>query len=283
MREIPADLAAHLASGVTTLCWCWKLIRRDGVVAGFTDHDEDIEFDGVRHAARSGFSASEIEETSGLNAANGEAAGALTGDAISEADIAAGLLDGAQAEIWLVNWQEPAMRLLLRKASLGEVTREGVGFRVDLRGAAQALSQPQGRIYQPGCDAVPGDARCGVDLAAPQLRGFGSVIGTQEQGRILRLAGLEAFAADWFSRGVAVLETGERLEVKAHAKGEGAALIELWRVPSIALQTGDRLTLTAGCDRSFSACRSKFNNARNFRGFPHMPGHDFLTSYPVRA
>ncbi|HEY0236750.1 MAG TPA: DUF2163 domain-containing protein, partial [Afipia sp.] len=42
MRNIPSALQAKLDSGVTTLANCWTLTRRDGVVQGFTDHDEDI-------------------------------------------------------------------------------------------------------------------------------------------------------------------------------------------------------------------------------------------------
>ncbi len=40
MRTIPSALQAKLDSGVTTLCRCWIVTRRDGVVLGFTDHDE---------------------------------------------------------------------------------------------------------------------------------------------------------------------------------------------------------------------------------------------------
>ena len=32
--------AAKLDSGATTLCRCWLITRSDGVVQGFTDHDE---------------------------------------------------------------------------------------------------------------------------------------------------------------------------------------------------------------------------------------------------
>ena len=39
--------------------------------------------------------------------------------------------------------------------------------------------------------------------------------------------------------------------------------------------------LTAGCDKQLATCRAKFANAASYRGFPHMPGNDFLSS-PVR-
>jgi uncharacterized phage protein (TIGR02218 family) len=37
---------------------------------------------------------------------------------------------------------------------------------------------------------------------------------------------------------------------------------------------GDTFEVVAGCDRTFATCKSKFNNVRNFRGFPHIPGRD---------
>jgi uncharacterized phage protein (TIGR02218 family) len=43
---------------------------------------------------------------------------------------------------------------------------------------------------------------------------------------------------------------------------------------------GDGLVLTAGCDRRFATCRAKFENAERFRGFPHIPGNDFVLRYP---
>ena len=53
MRTVPEDLSAALAGGVTTLCWCWRITRRDGQVSGFTDHDRDLVFDGVTYTAGS--------------------------------------------------------------------------------------------------------------------------------------------------------------------------------------------------------------------------------------
>jgi uncharacterized phage protein (TIGR02218 family) len=45
------------------------------------------------------------------------------------------------------------------------------------------------------------------------------------------------------------------------------------------MSVGDAVTVTTGCDKQLETCRAKFGNAVNFRGFPHMPGNDFVTSY----
>ena len=279
MRQMDEVLAAHLASGTTTLCWCWKLLRKDGVVIGFTDHDRDLTLDGVVYAARSGFSGTEIEEALGLSPDNLETAGALSADAISEADLAAGRFDGATAQIWLVNWNDTTQRHLLRAGTLGEVTRDGQAFQAELRGLSHALSLPKGRIFQHGCDAVPGDARCGVDLTQANFRALATITVADEGGRVFAVNGIGNYADGWFTRGLARLSSGEELEIKSHRD----AVIELWRTPSALPQTGDAVTLLAGCDRAFATCRDKFANTDNFRGFPHMPGNDYLATYPVRG
>ncbi len=40
----------------------------------------------------------------------------------------------------------------------------------------------------------------------------------------------------------------------------------------------DTFTVSAGCDKHFATCQAKFANTVNFRGFPHMPGNDFVTA-----
>ncbi|KSB88727.1 hypothetical protein AS593_20040 [Caulobacter vibrioides] len=39
----------------------------------------------------------------------------------------------------------------------------------------------------------------------------------------------------------------------------------------------------ASCDRRWATCREVFSNAANFRGFPSLPGEDFVTLYPAEG
>ncbi|MBM3617735.1 MAG: beta tubulin, partial [Alphaproteobacteria bacterium] len=41
-----------------------------------------------------------------------------------------------------------------------------------------------------------------------------------------------------------------------------------------AMAEGDAYEAFAGCDKSFGTCRTRFSNAVNFRGEPHVPGLD---------
>ena len=59
-EQIDQELQARLDGGATRLCRCWRVDRRDGQALGFTDHDGDIEFDGLVYRAGSGMNASAV-------------------------------------------------------------------------------------------------------------------------------------------------------------------------------------------------------------------------------
>lgn len=278
MRTVPPTLAAHLAAGVTTLCHCWRLTRRDGVVMGFTDHDQPLSFDGVAFLAASGFAASGREEEEGLSAQTSEVTGGFSSEAILEDDLAAGLYDGARVELFLVNWADPSQRMLLKVEDVGEVMRAGGAFRAELRGLAHRLSQPQGRIYTRRCDARLGDGRCGVNLADPAFFALAEVTAVFDESR-LEVNGLNGFAAGFFAQGLLTFTGGALSGQSVSIEGQEGGALRLW-LPLAALPAvGDAVRVTAGCDRSFATCRTKFSNGLNFRGFPHMPGSDFTYSY----
>jgi uncharacterized phage protein (TIGR02218 family) len=285
MKTLSPALQSHLAGGVTTLALCWRLETAAGDVLGFTDHDRDLTFAGTSYRSQPGFTASERQAMTGLGSANLEVAGVVDDERLSEERLRAGDFDGAAIEIWQANWQDVSQRVLLRKGRLGEVKRGELGFTAELRGLAQLLNEPKGRIFQYGCDAIVGDARCGVNLNAPQYRGVATVISAEGNRRLI-VAGLATFADGWFADGVAHwtagANAGRRQPVKSHRLEGTSVVIELWQEAGSLIAAGDTFAVTAGCDRQFSTCRSKFANGLNFRGFPHMPGNDFVTSYPNR-
>jgi uncharacterized phage protein (TIGR02218 family) len=281
MKLLSPALQAHLDSGTTTLAWCWRLIRADGTVLGFTDHDRELAFDDTAFAAATGFTASEITDSLGLATDNLDVEGALSAASLSEHDLAAGLYDGARVEIWRVNWQDPSQRVLMRSGALGDVSRSGRAFTAEIRGLAQALQQPKGRLYQYACDADLGDTRCTVDLTGSRFHVSGTVLASSSP-RHFTGALPDAFDDEWFTRGRLAFSSGANCdraqEIRRHLNAGNAVDIELWQPFAHDIAPGDAFTLTAGCDKHFATCRAKFANAVNFRGFPHIPGSDALSA-----
>jgi uncharacterized phage protein (TIGR02218 family) len=56
--------------------------------------------------------------------------------------------------------------------------------------------------------------------------------------------------------------------------------VSLWAPFPVPVAEGARLRLSAGCDRRAATCKAKFDNFLNFRGFPDMPGEDWLVGVP---
>lgn len=282
MRDVGAALQAHLDGGVTTLATCWRLVLGDGRVRGFTEHDRDLTFGGVTYRAATGFAGSALEAQMGLAVGDQSVAGVLSDDGIDAGELEAGLYDGARVETWAVNWADVAQRVLLSAGEIGEVRRGAHAFEAEIRSVSARLNVPVGRTYQPVCDAVLGDARCGVDVSAPAFRGEGAVASSVD-GRVMAVAGLEDFAAGWFDGGKLVWTSGANAGLGAEVRGSAPGEIVLWRAAARAVTPGDAFAVTAGCDRRLSTCAAKFANVPNFRGCPHMPGNDWIAAYPVEG
>lgn len=285
MRTIPPALQAKLDSGVTTLCRCWLITRSDSACQGFTDHDEDVVLGDITCRAGTGLSGSEATQKFGLAVDGSELSGALADDSLNETDLAAGRYDAAAVELWQVDWSEPSLRVLLAKGTLGEVKREGSAFTAEVRGLSERLAQNSGRLYAATCSADLGDARCTIDLTDAAYRGSGAVVAVSAISSFTA-AGLDSFDGGWFSAGKLSFTSGANaglgLEVKRHRKN-GTVSFELWQAMPEPIAPGDEFTVTAGCDKRFPTCHDRFDNVVNFRGFPHIPGNDFVISYPVQG
>ena len=277
MKQVSAGLAAHLAGEATTMATLWRVVRRDGVVFTFTDHDRDISYAGETYAAALGYRRAAISTGADLAVDETELLGLLDSIAITPADLRAGLWDHAEVRIFAVNWGDLAQgELKLRRGRLGEVVAQDDGsFRAELRGLAQPLQQIIGAIYQPECRADLGDARCKVDLA------FGAgwtqqaaVETVTDSATLVMSAALANFADRYFAGGVAIWQTGANSGVAREvlAWDQASRTLSLFAPPPVAPSVGDVLRIQPGCDKRKATCQAVFGNYLNFRGEPFVPG-----------
>jgi hypothetical protein len=166
MRAVPSELADRLEGGAASLCHAWILTRSDGAVLGFTDHDRDLVVEGVVCKAASGWTAGAAETAAGFSPGQAAAVGGFDDAALAEADLAAGLYDGARVDCRAVDWSAPHLAVRLWSARVAAAKAEGGAFTLALEGPLAALDRVAGRTFGRACDAAFGDARCGVDLAA---------------------------------------------------------------------------------------------------------------------
>jgi uncharacterized phage protein (TIGR02218 family) len=282
MKTLTPALQAHLDDGTTTLSWCWRISRIDGVALGFTDHDRPLAFDGTAFEPESGFAASENRAGSDLAVDAQDATGVLTSDRITETDILDGRWDNAAVELWRVNWADTSQRVLLRRGAVGQIRRGRMAFVAEVRSLAHVLGQTVGRTFQAGCDARLGDARCGIDLENAVYKGTG-VVTDLLRDRAFMASGLSGFDAGWFTFGTLTwtsgANTGRVTEVLGHGLTDAIASLTLLEAPVRSIAEGDGFIARAGCDKRIATCSAKFANVANFRGFPNIPGQDAVLRY----
>ena len=271
MKTLSTALAAHIAGEVTTLATCWKLVRRDAVVMGFTDHDTDVAVDGVTYQATAGMTSSAVSASNTLKVDELEIEGMLHSEAITQDDVLKGIYDYAEVDVFMVDYTDTeAGTLPLRTGWFGEVTLKGNQFVAEIRGLSQALQQPIGDIYSPGCRAALGDARCGVNLALYTVlctvSAVHDVYGVTDSS-LPQPDGYYTAGRIIFTSGV---NEGVTVEVKYYSDKRFYFTLPMREACAV----GDTFTAVAGCDKTTVRCKSLFNNIVNFRGEPHVPGTD---------
>lgn len=277
-----SPLAKHIETGTSTTCRAWIIRRADGMVYGFTDHDMEVTIESVACIASSGLAPGAFESSTGLSVDNAEVQGAISHDAIRDEDIRAGRWDAAMVTSYIVNWNDPKMFEVTYRGTLGEIRWGGGAFSAELRGLSAKLNKTRGMIYQKRCNAILGDRRCGIALAGAFVAEI-SVIKMPSNQKIV-VDHLPAISPNWFERGAFHILSGEATGLSGRVKTDrivsAGRELELWQVIRGNLKVGDRIRIEAGCDKRWKTCGGKFKNTLNFRGFPSIPGEDWLTAYP---
>lgn len=275
-KVMSVALAAHYASDYTTLATIWEVTRRDGIVYGFTDHEEPITFEGVTYRPTSVYDAGTFKTSDQMNVDDVSLTGLLALDSITAASIEAGRWDGAIVEIAEVNYADTSMGSnVLRYGEVGDIQRSGETYIAELRGLMQALQNTIGRIVQPNCDANLGDERCGVDLEALRVA---HTVTARTSNREFTASGATE-AANYFRFGVVTWTSGENdglsMEVKTFAAG-GAFVLQLDMPYLVAV--GDTFTAVPGCNKigRTGDCMLTYHNYGRFRGFEDVPGQNAI-------
>lgn len=260
---------------VTSVAFCWRVERRDGVTIGLTDHDRDLTIDGLRYRASPGITPSAIKRATGLDADTMDVAGSLSSAAISETDLIAGRWDGARIRLFAIDWTAPGEQVDLGGGVIGAVDTTAHGFSAELRGPGALLDAPVSEETSPECRADLGDKRCRVAMAG--RRQIVRIVSATDN--VLAVDQVEP-TANAYGLGLVRWLTGANTGLSSSVLQSEGDVVTLRIAPVFAVEPGALIELTDGCDKSIATCAGRFANAANFRGEPYLPGIDLLTRYP---
>jgi uncharacterized phage protein (TIGR02218 family) len=202
---------------------------------------------------------------------------ALDSEALAASDLRDGIWDNAEVLIFLVNWAALSQgKIILKRGTIGQVELKDTIFKAELRGLTQAISQKIGELYTSSCRADLGDGRCKIDLAALTIAG--TVTAAEDRYGFTDTARAEADG--YWSGGLLTWTSGANAGRKIEIRSYAAGGFDLFLPMPSEIAVGDGYAVQPGCDKAFSTCCSRFDNAVNFRGEPHVPGTDAVLSYP---
>lgn len=278
MKSRSVALAAHQALGTTTLARCWRFERRDGYVVTVTTCARDLLINGEIYRSKEGVNPTAIAQEASAAVANSEVNGTMAAESVDEADLFAGLWDGAFVSVFEVNYRDLSMGTMqLQSGNIGDVKAGRSAFTAEVRGLTQRLQKVVGRVYTAGCPWVFGSIgsayvpACNVDLGPLTVTGAATTV--TDLRTFTDSSRIEA--SDYFGAGLLTITSGENAGVQMEIYSFAAGVFVLHLPLPYALAVGDTYSVTPGCrKRWLEDCKTKWNNGNNFGGFPLVPGSD---------
>ena len=277
-RAVPTHIQTQLDAGITTLCHVMKVVRSDAVEYNFTDLDRDIAYDGDTYSYLESFNKSNIASSSDFKVDTVDLEGVLSSAGFQAGDLRAGVFDGADVYVTLVDYTAPASGgVKLFRGIIGQVTVRDHEYRVEVRSLMHRLNQNTLRYYTPLCQVDFGSTECGQVRAtytyAVKVSGVDTereeITITEQTGTITELD-TEETLSDGYIYWTSGQNTGTWSEVKDYDISTRSASLLLPAGYPIAVD--DEFNLIQGCDKTIATCIATYDNAVNFQGFPDLPG-----------
>lgn len=183
-----------------------------------------------------------------------------------------GYLDGATVLVETAYFQSfPTIigTLHVFQGMVSDVSPERTAVKVTVKSDLELLAQPFPRnVYQSVCLHTLYDSGCAVSRAAST--GAGTVAsGPTFNSFVSSFSPSSGDGA--YDMGVLTFTSGALNGIRRTVKRYQAATFYFALPLPAAPSVGDTFTATFGCDKTLATCRSKFNNAGKFRGFPWVP------------
>lgn len=311
VRVLPDVEAVEPLSNLIRLARSVKIVRTDGQIFTYTEHDRDITYDvgdgdgPLVYKSCGGFegSASELGSILG-EVGNMEILGFAKALGITIDDLFGGAFDGAEAKVWLLPWgegnTEPARRH--GGGTFGPVKQKDRTYKLEALSWSEYLKRRSLLgSYTPTCrhklGPIPeGDITgCGVDLECMRVTGVVAEVEGEDDpianGATVRTTFYDPTRTEengWFAEGEVTMidgaNAGQSRTVKYSVLSTGE--ISVWEPFIYPIEAGDAYSMTPGCDKKKRTCIDKFNNLVNpvaggFGGMSEIPGLDATSQTPT--
>ena len=148
------------------------------------------------------------------------------------------------------------------------ITSNGDLLEISVSSNVAKLNYSNSSLFSPICRECLGSAKCGVDLNQYKANGTVSqiisqdcIIGNHRENRSVPVG--------YYKYGTIKFLSGKLRGITMQIKDEVDGKIYLLRNTKL-IEIGDSYEIFAGCNKTLSVCKNKFNNVVNFRGEPYI-------------
>lgn len=285
--------SGNLSNSLLTLCRCILIELTDGQKLGYTNFSRDLIIDSVVFKSRHAFDPTALERKLGIEADNEEMRGAFS-DNITENLIFSDRFQEAKIITAVVDWRNLPSSLLslpdeqVQVGYIGEITsKSGETYTLEnLTEGSVKLRQSRDEKTSPSCRWFFGQDNgdgTGCRKNPPTYTTYVANVGDRR-------------SFDVYGNNFANLKWGKCTFVDGKNKSATYAIyqtiqqfdqrtrIELFTGTADSIAVHDKVILTAGCERTYDACKDDWDNVQNFGGIPSfgnfMKGNDFYLASP---
>ena len=268
----------------------------DGQKLGYTNFSRDLTIDGVVFKSRHALDPTALERKLGIESDNEEMQGAFS-DNITENLIFSDRFQEAKIITAIVDWRDLPSSLLslpdeqVQVGFIGEITsKSGETYTLEnlteasvkLRQSRNEKTSPSCRWFfgqdngdETGCRKIPPTYTTYVASVADRrsFDVYGDNFANLKWGKCTFVDGKNKSAT--YAIYQTIQQSGQRTR------------IELFTGAADSIAAHDKIILTAGCERTYNACKNDWDNVQNFGGIPSfgnfMKGNDFYLAPPKQS
>ncbi len=129
-----------------------------------------------------------------------------------------------------------------------------------------------------GGDTIDGDVKW-VTFRARTIEGVVASVSTLREFTITYIGDApDAYLLEGVFTAISGPNAGAKKEVKSWTLSTKTVKLKL--PLAVAMEVGDKITISAGCDKSVPECRDTFDNMFNYNGEPYVPGTNVTLNFP---
>ncbi|OJV14113.1 MAG: hypothetical protein BGO27_01335 [Alphaproteobacteria bacterium 33-17] len=228
----------------------------------YTTYDQDILVADIVYKSQSGLSIGTVHNqidtyaTASIN-------GSINDECINEEDILYGSFDNAKISIKLCDYSHKTIIKNIFTGIIPSISYDNNIFKADINGIGCQLDKKIMDTYTPFCRTNFGSKECGVDINKYSYNA--NIVKIIDSSNFV--VHLDSYKPSGFFNFGTLKHQDKIWEIKSFHNN-----IVTTNLPIPNLNIDDSIILFEGCSKRFECCVSKFNNALNFRGEPHIPG-----------